>query len=82
MNRYILRSNVNIKVTPTTTAKVRLQGTFDDYSGPLDGGDDLYKKVMNANPALFPPYYLPDEANKYTQHVLFGNADKAKYMNP
>ena len=82
LNRYILRSNVNIKVTPTTTAKVRLQGTFDDYSGPLDGGDDLYKKVMNANPALFPPYYLPDEANKYTQHVLFSNADKAQYMNP
>lgn len=82
LKRYILRSNVNIKVTPTTTAKVRLQGTFDDYSGPLDGGDDLYKKVMNANPALFPPYYLPDEANKHTQHVLFGNADKAQYMNP
>lgn len=82
LNRYILRSNVNIKVTPTTTAKVRLQGTFDDYSGPLDGGDNLYNKVINANPALFPPYYLPDEANKYTQHVLFGNADKAQYMNP
>lgn len=82
LKRYILRSNVNIKVTSTTTAKVRLQGTFDDYSGPLDGGDKLYEKVMSANPALFPPYYLPDEANKYTQHVLFGNADKGQYMNP
>lgn len=82
LNRYTLRSNVNINVTKTTEVKVRLQGTFDDYRGPIDGGNDLYKKVMNANPVLFPPYYQPDEANKYTQHILFGNYDKAQYVNP
>lgn len=82
LNRYTLRSNVNINVTKTTEVKVRLQGTFDDYRGPIDGGNDLYKKVMNSNPVLFPPYFLPDEANRHTQHILFGNYDKAQYVNP
>lgn len=82
LKRYMLRTNVNINVTKTTEVKVRLQGTFDDYKGPLDGGDKLYEKVMSANPVLFPPYYAKDEANEFTKHILFGNYDKAQFMNP
>lgn len=37
LKKYLLRSNVNINVTKTTELIVRLHGTFDDYSGPLDG---------------------------------------------
>lgn len=82
INKYVLRSNININLTKSTEAIVRLYGAFDDYSGPLDGGSELYKKAMNASPVLFQPYYLPDEANRYTQHILFGNYDKGDYMNP
>ncbi|WP_369808835.1 SusC/RagA family TonB-linked outer membrane protein [Parabacteroides sp. Marseille-P3160] len=82
LKRYLLRSNVNINVTKTTEAVVRLHGAFDDYSGPLDGGSDLYKKIMRTNPVLFPPFYIPDEYNKNTKHILFGNYDKGKYLNP
>jgi TonB-linked SusC/RagA family outer membrane protein len=82
VQRFMLRTNVNINVTPTTEVKVRLQGKFDDYHGPVDGGEDIYRKVMRTNPVLFPPYYAPDEANIYTQHILFGNYDKAQYTNP
>ncbi|MDR0700587.1 MAG: TonB-dependent receptor [Tannerella sp.] len=82
VQRFMLRTNVNINVTPTTEVKVRLQGKFDDYHGPIDGGEAIYRKVMRTNPVLFPPYYLPDEANIHTRHILFGNYDKAQYTNP
>jgi len=82
INRYVLRSNINVNLTQTTEAIVRLQGSFDDYSGPLDGGADLYSKALNANPALFPAYYPADKANQATRHILFGNYGDATYMNP
>jgi TonB-linked SusC/RagA family outer membrane protein len=82
INRYVLRSNINLSLTKTTEAVVRLHGAFDDYSGPFDGGTDLYKKALNANPVLFPPYYPADQANAAVKHILFGNYDDAHYMNP
>jgi TonB-linked SusC/RagA family outer membrane protein len=74
IDKYVLRANVNVNLTKTTEAIVRLHGAFDDYTGPLDGGTDLYKKAMNANPTLFPAYYEPDFEHRGTKHVLFGNS--------
>lgn len=82
INKYSLRSNVNVNLTPTTEAIVRLSGMFDDYQGPLDGGTDLYNKAVLANPVYFQPYYEPDEANIHTNHILFGNTDGGNYLNP
>ncbi|WP_372772937.1 SusC/RagA family TonB-linked outer membrane protein [Mangrovibacterium sp.] len=82
LSRYMLRSNVNINITKTTEAIVRLSGSFEDYTGPIDGGTALYKKVVQTNPVLFPAYFLPDAANQYTQHILFGNYDEGNYNNP
>ncbi|MDR1666877.1 MAG: TonB-dependent receptor [Bacteroidales bacterium] len=82
LKKYLLRSNVDINLTKTTEMVVRLHGTFDDYEGPLDGGQELYKKAMRSNPVLFPAYYPPDAANQHTQHILFGNATTADYINP
>jgi TonB-linked SusC/RagA family outer membrane protein len=87
LNRYMLRSNVNIKISPTTDAKVLLQGSFDGYTGPVDGGDVTFKNIMRTNPVLFPPYYAPDKANQYTQHILYGNYGGStmtgpSYLNP
>lgn len=82
LKRYQMRTNVDISVTKTTEVKFRMQGSFDDYNGPIDTGDDVYKKVMNANPVLFPPYYAKDKNNEYTNHTLFGNYDKGTYINP
>jgi len=82
LKTYMLRSNVNINITRTTEAVVRLQGTFDDYGGPISGGTALFNEVMRTNPALFPPYYKPDTANIFTHHILFGNYDKGQYNNP
>jgi len=82
LKRYLLRSNVNINITPTTQAVVRLHGTFDDYIGPIDGGADLYKKVMRTDPVLFPPYFPHTEETSYIKHILFGNYDQGQYINP
>lgn len=86
LKKYQLRSNINIDITKTTEAVVRLSGSFDDYVGPLDGGEGLYKKIMAANPVLFPAYY-PSSAFPTAQHVLYGNAIRtdgmeATYLNP
>ena len=52
---YALRSNININVTPTTEVIVRLSGQFDDYTGPLEGGQRVYLETMNANPNFSRP---------------------------
>lgn len=82
LKSYLLRSNVTLNVTKTTEVTVRLQGLFDDYKGPIDGGDAIYQQVMRTNPVLFPAYHLPDSANAHTKHILFGNYDRGGYNNP
>jgi TonB-linked SusC/RagA family outer membrane protein len=87
LKKYLLRSNININVTSSTELIVRLHGTFDDYTGPIDGGSGVYNKIMRTNPVLFPPYYEPDEANRYNKHILFGNYSEGLgsttfYINP
>ena len=83
LKRYLLRTNVNINLTKTTEAVVRLHGTFDDYRGPIDGGAALYQKVMRSDPVRFPAYYAPDELNMYKEHILFGNDEaQANFINP
>lgn len=81
-NSYTLRSNVNIDLTKTTEFIVRLSGVFDDYSGPVNGGADLYNQILHANPVLFQPYYTPDEEHRYVKHIMFGNAEEGGYNNP
>lgn len=82
LKTYVLRSNVNINVTKTTEVIVRLHGSFDDYTGPMDGGTGMYRKIMRTNPVLFPAYYPVDDAHQFTNHILFGNYDKGNYVNP
>lgn len=82
LTKYSARSNVNVNVTNTTELILRLNVTFDEYTGPIDGGAQMYNKVMQANPVLFKPYYEPDEQFAYAKHILFGNYGNAAYTNP
>lgn len=81
INNYDLRSNVNIDLTNTTELIVRLSANFEEYSGPLRGGADMYNLMVHSNPVLFPAYYPADEDFQYAQHILFGNYDNSK-INP
>ena len=78
---YTLRSNVDINITSTTKLAVRLTGNFTDYTGPLQGGNAVYRSVMHADPVLFPAYYPGDDEHVGIQHIMFGNYDTG-YINP
>ncbi len=85
LKTYSVRSNVNVNLTQTTQLDVRVNATFDEYTGPISGGTQVYRDVMRTNPVMFPPYYEPDEEHAYVQHILFGNFDDGTgvyYMNP
>lgn len=82
LNKISVRSNINLNLTKFTEMIIRMNANFDDYNGPIDGGEGMFNKVMRANPVMFPAYFLPDEDNIYTNHILFGNAPTANYINP
>jgi TonB-linked SusC/RagA family outer membrane protein len=82
LTKYAVRSNININVTKTTELILRLSATYDDYTGPIDGGSEMYRKTIQANPVLFKPYYTPDEKYQYANHILFGNYTGENYINP
>lgn len=82
LKSYSLRANVNIDLTPTTSMAVRMAGTYDDYTGPINGGTKVYRDIMRTNPVLFPAYYPKDADHIYTEHILFGNYGDGNYLNP
>lgn len=83
LDKYTVRSNVNINLTKTTELGVRVSGTFDSYQGPIWGGSQVYSQAIKASPVLFPAMYAPDAANQYTNHPMFGNyGTSANYLNP
>ena len=82
LKSYTLRSNISVNVTKTTEFNIRLNGNFDEYQGPLDGGAGIYDKAMKSNPVLFPAYYPTDEQHKSVKHIMFGNYDNGQYLNP
>ncbi|MGM9748549.1 MAG: SusC/RagA family TonB-linked outer membrane protein, partial [Candidatus Cryptobacteroides sp.] len=77
-----LRSNTNINITKTTQLNARINVTFEDYKGPIDSGDDLYKKVMAANPVLFPMTFPDDSSLGVVNGIKFGNYGDGDWLNP
>lgn len=76
---YQLRSNVNVKLTKTTEAVVRLWGNFNEYTGPITDdqsgfASDMYDRALHTSPVAFPAYFPADSANLLTKHILFGNS--------
>lgn len=81
LSSYSLRANVNMNLTKTTLFTVRLNGNFDDYSGPESGGAETYNMIMRTNPVLFAPYYPKGENEKFLNHILFGGSENGG-VNP
>jgi len=82
IDNYNLRANVNIDLTRTSELTVRLSGNFEDYSGPIPGGSQMYNYIVHSNPVLFPAYFPIDEDHKYVKHIMFGNYDNNSRTNP
>ncbi|WP_313263732.1 TonB-dependent receptor [Sphingobacterium sp.] len=70
---YSLRSNVDLQLTKSTQASVKLYGQFDDYNGPIGSGADHFRAALWSNPVQFPAVY-PKEYMPYIQHPLFGGS--------
>lgn len=73
LNNYSIRSNTDLQLTKTTVATVRMYAQFDDYTGPIGGGSNVFASAMAANPVAFPAIY-PAEWSPKTTHPMFGNA--------
>ncbi len=83
LKSFNLRSNVELNVAKATKVGIRLNGNFDAYEGPLDGGKGMYQKIMRTNPVLFQPYYNVEEGTGGTaKHIMFGNTANGEYLNP
>ncbi|RYZ96589.1 MAG: SusC/RagA family TonB-linked outer membrane protein, partial [Sphingobacteriaceae bacterium] len=81
---YNVRSNVDLKITKTTDLAVKVYAQFDDYTGPVGGGAETFKRTIWSNPVMFPAVY-PASLSPYAQHPLFGNAitqAEGLYVNP
>lgn len=69
-----IRSNIDISLTKSTKASVRINGLFDSLNGPSVGsGSDVFKSMLKANPVMFPAIY-PQSYRSWINHPLFGNA--------
>jgi TonB-linked SusC/RagA family outer membrane protein len=83
INQMQVRSNVTIKLAPRTTAVVCAYGQFDDTTSPGYTGAKVFDMARNATLVQFLPYYPPDEANKFSKHILFGmGSELGSYTNP
>jgi TonB-linked SusC/RagA family outer membrane protein len=82
LKKYLIRSNININLSNSTEAIVRVHGTFDEYNGPISGGSDLYRKILKVSPVRFPAFFEPDETHQYSKHILFGGYGGDQYLNP
>lgn len=80
-NSYNLRSNIELKLTKTTNMNVRMSGSFDDYSGPLVGGGDMFNQIIKSNTVEFPAFYPKTEETKDIGYIMFGNKEN-KFYNP
>lgn len=82
LKQYFVRANINVNLTETTEAIVRVNSTVDDYNGPIPTGSQVYNMINRTNPVRFPATYKPDEANEFTNHLLFGNDEEGGFLNP
>jgi TonB-linked SusC/RagA family outer membrane protein len=82
IDRFNILANITMDLTPTTAFDINMNSIFENYTGPLDNTDDVFKSVMNSNPVEFPKFYLPDEDHAYVKHTLFGSDATGSMMNP
>ena len=62
--QYNFQNNISYKLTNTTTIDLRMMAQIGNLQGPnYNIGNDLYKRVMRANPVEFPAYFPQQEGD-------------------
>ena len=82
LKKYLIRSNVDVNITKSTQLGVRMYGSFEDYTGPVNFGEDVYKMIMRSNPVMFPAFWPKGERYAYLEHTMFGGSQNGNYINP
>jgi len=77
LRSYSVRTNINLQLTKTTEAIVRMYAQFDDYNGPIGGGSATFNRAIWSNPVKFPAVY-PASYLPFVKHPLFGGAITGK----
>ncbi len=77
LRSYSVRTNINLDLTKTTEAIIRMYAQFDDYNGPIGGGTSTFNRAIWSNPVKFPAVY-PSSLMPYVKHPLFGGAVTGK----
>jgi len=72
LKSYSIRANNTLNLTNSTEAIIRVYGQFDDYSGPIGGGQGIFNSVVKANPVAFPVMF-PLSLSPFTSHPMFGS---------
>jgi len=78
ISRYVLQNNINVYLTPTTKATVKVNAQLRDYHGPHTGANDLFGLIMEANPVDFPIRYPNDTEYSY---IKWGGRSGGAYNN-
>ena len=85
INRYNIRANIDVNLTKTTKASVKVYTLLDRSNTPAASTSTLFDQIMRANPVDFPAYYDKSIDNTwyYADHVLYGNnVGSVRYPNP
>ncbi|MGM0530194.1 MAG: SusC/RagA family TonB-linked outer membrane protein [Bacteroidota bacterium] len=61
LDKYNLRSNVDLDLTPTTLLRVNIGGYLQDRNGPPQSIDYLFSTAMETPPHVHPPQYSNGE---------------------
>lgn len=57
VNRFNLRTNVDMNITPTTLATFNIGGYLQTRNAPRDGIDDIFNAAFKATPYMIPLIY-------------------------
>lgn len=78
ITRYVLQNNINVNITPSTKASVKINAQLRDYHGPHSSAKDIFDLVMKANPVDFPIRFPDDPEYNY---IKWGGKTGGAYNN-
>lgn len=78
--RYNFTTNVNLKVTETTTVDIGAQGYLGDGNYPGEGSGTIFSSTMEVNPVLYPKMFIID-GKQYIPGIHAQGAERNPYAD-
>ena len=81
LDRFNLRSNVDLDITKTTRLSVDLSGQYMKKRSPGTSADDIFSQLLHAPTHLFPMYYSDGTSAEYYYAGWEGKAQPYNSLN-